>query len=322
MEETYGLVADVGGTNIRVALIDLDSGKQGQVYTYLCKEFATLGDAIRQFLQEVNRQVHHACIDVACPVDEDHIELTNNHWAFSIRELRRELDLESLHVINDYTAIAMAIPGLGLDQKIKIGDGESLEKMPIAVCGPGTGLGVAFLKNYENQWVCLEGEGGHVDFAPHNEMEIFLLNRLLQSYTHVSSERFITGPGLVNIYQSVKEYFKEEAEDLTPAEISAKAVTGEDYRCRESLQIFCELLGSFAGNLALTIWASGGVYIAGGIAPRIVDFIKESGFRNRFEEKGRFKEKIKKIPTYIVTESQPGLLGAGAYLLQKLQRQV
>jgi glucokinase len=318
MTASFGLVADVGGTNIRLSLVSLVTGELDEIKSYLCKDFPTILDVFREYLSGKDVKVQHGCIDVACPVDDDLVELTNNHWKFSKEGLCRDLALETLHVINDYTAIAMSIPGLGSRQRIKIGGGEPVEKGSIAVFGPGTGLGVAFLKLFNQQWVCFEGEGGHVDFAPHSELEDFMLNRLRKGHQHVSSERFMAGPGLIHIYQSIMAFHGETPEELVPAEITRRAVEGKDKRCQETLSLFCEMLGSFAGNLALTIWASGGVYIAGGIAPRITEFIGRSGFRDRFEAKGRFKDKIKSIPTYIITEPQPGLLGTAAYLMQMI----
>jgi glucokinase len=314
---TLGLVADVGGTNIRLASVDLKTGAIGSVRSYLCTDYPTIITVLEEFLKHVKAPIRHACIAVACPVDNDWVELTNNKWRFSVTDLRKLLGFQSLEMINDYTAIAMAVPKLKANQKIQIGRGEAIPGKPIAVCGPGTGLGVAFLKCHNDQWVCLDGEGGHVDFAPQSDFEDFILEKARQQYSHVSAERFITGPGLVNIYRGIKSYYDENPEDLDPKEITRRAIAGQDPRCREVLDLFCRMLGAFAGNLAITVWAAGGVYIAGGIAPNLVNYIAESNFRARFESKGRFTEHMKKIPTYVITDSQPGIIGAAAYLTQK-----
>lgn len=317
--ESYGLVADVGGTNIRLACVDLETGQIGHVHSYLCADYQSIRDVISDFQLQITPDITHACIDVACPVDDDRIELTNNHWWFSVSELKDQFQLASLEVINDYTAIAMSIPQLKASQKTKIGRGEPVPDMPMAVCGPGTGLGVSFLKKHQNDWVCLHGEGGHVDFAPQGDLEDFILKEMRKQTSHVSAERLITGPGLINLYRCIKAYYEEEPEDLTPEDITRLAIQDNDTRCREVLDLFCRLLGAFAGNLALTVWAMGGVYIAGGIAPSIVETIAASNFRARFEAKGRFTDKMKQIPTYIITEQHPGMIGSAAYLMQTLK---
>lgn len=316
--KTYGLIADIGGTNIRLATVDSESGEMGAIRSYLCRDYLTIVQVLQEFIETEQKTVKHACLDVACPVDQDWIALTNNHWQFSVSDTRKELGLENLFMINDYTAIALAIPSLDETQKEKIGGGESEPDKAIAVCGPGTGLGVAFLKPYRGQWICLDGEGGHVDFAPQNDLEDFLLKRMRSRFDHVSAERFITGPGLVNLYEGIKDFYSETPETLNPSQISQRAADGSDRCCKEALEVFCQVLGAFAGNLALTAWASGGVYVAGGIAPRMIGFIHQSGFRARFEAKGRFHGSIKRIPTYIITEPEPGLLGSKVYLKQAL----
>lgn len=314
----HQLVADVGGTNIRLALINPDSGKITAVRKYLCSDYANITDVVERYLEQVNAEPKSACFAIASPVDDDWISMTNHHWRFSVEETRKYLGFQKFSVINDYTAIAMAVPRLEEHQKHKIGQGAAIPDKPIAVCGPGTGLGVALLVYHEHQWICLDGEGGHVDFAPQNELEDFLQQFLRKSYGHVSAERVLTGPGLVNIYRGIKTYCNEEAEKLKPADITRRAVEGNDERCSETLQTFCSILGSFAGNLAITAWTTGGVYIAGGIAPKMTDLIAGSNFRKRFEAKGRFQSDMGKIPTYIITEEQPGLIGAAETLIQQM----
>ena len=313
----YGLVADVGGTNIRLACIDMKTGDIKKIHKYLCADYTTIRDVISDFQLQFTPDISHACIAVACPVDSDQINLTNNQWSFSVSELKQQFAFESLHMINDYTAIAMSVPKLKASQLAKIGRGEHIPDRPIAVCGPGTGLGVAFLKKHGDDWVCLDGEGGHVDFASQSSLEDYILEKMRQQYSHVSAERFISGPGIRNIYECIKRYYNEEPEQIEPAEITRRAIEGEDSRCREVLDKFCRLLGAFAGNLAISIWAEGGVYLAGGIVPSLTTYIEESNFRARFEAKGRFTEKMKAIPTYIITEPQPGIIGAASLLMQR-----
>lgn len=317
--ENWGLVADVGGTNIRLALIELNSEKIVNLRSFLCADYGSITDVIKDFLTSATTKVNHACIAIAGVVERDWISMTNHQWEFSISQAREDLDLKNLYLINDYTGISMAIPRLNENNKVKIGDGVPQDKKPIAVFGPGTGLGVSHLICHENQWISIDGEGGHVDYAAQDDLEDHLIQFLRQRFDNVSAEMLISGPGLVNIYNGVKSLHKETTENLTPKEITTRALKKTDPCCQEVLRVFCGMMGSFAGNLALNLGTFGGVYLAGGIVPRIVDYLAVSDFRKRFETKGRFSDYLKKIPTYVITEPQPGLIGAGAYLAQMLR---
>jgi glucokinase len=263
----------------------------------------------------------HACLAIACPTDHDLISMTNLPWQFSQKELQEKLNFKSLTFINDYTAIAMAIPLLNDEQKIKIGGGEAIDNKPISVCGPGTGLGVATLVPLDNKWHCISGEGGHMDYAPVDSTEVRILQYLQAIKGRVSYEQLLSGYGLEQIHQAITANqspgsVSKDTKPLTAAEISEKALSNECTICFQALALFCNVLGSFAGNLALLSNSTGGVYIAGGIVPRFIKFFKVSGFRERFEAKGRLSHIPKHTPTYIITEMQPGLLGASAYLNQ------
>jgi len=319
--QQINLVADIGGTNIRLAITE--NNEITEIISYQCADFPSLIDVIRHYLKEkqLRNANINACLAIACPTDDDLISMTNLPWQFSQKELKSSLNLNSLTLINDYTAIAMAIPLLTDSQKIKIGSGESLPENPIAVCGPGTGLGVANLINIENRWHCIGGEGGHIDFAPVDELDIKILQHLKTFKKRVSYEQLLSGYGLEQIYQALvainhKESSAPTDTELTAKDISSQALKGSCTICEQALSQFCKVLGSFAGNLALTTGSIGGVYIAGGIVPRFVDYVNNSGFRERFENKGRMSYLNKKTPTYIITESQPGLIGAAAYLNQ------
>ena len=219
----------------------------------------------------------------------------------------------------------MAIPFLAVIQKVKIGGGNTVSNKVISVCGPGTGLGVASLipivTNENVKWHCVSGEGGHVDFAPVDDIELKIFNYLKHSKKRISYEQLLSGYGLEQIYQALLFINGSSLEcskkDMLSAEIiSQKAVSGNCDLCVKALSQFCKVLGSFAGNLALLSSSLGGVYIAGGIVPNFIEFIKTSDFRIRFEDKGRLSGITKQAPTYIITEPQPGLLGASAYLNQ------
>ena len=208
------------------------------------------------------------------------------------------------------------------EQKVQIGEGEVLANKPISICGPGTGLGVAnVIPVAEQQWQALGGEGGHVDFAPIDKTEIEILEFLLDKYQHVSYEQLLSGLGIEQIYQALNQIEQAGLPNLSAKDISEKALTNSCVLCEKTLAQFCKILGSFAGNLALTFASFGGVYIAGGIVPRFIEYFKQSEFRSRFESKGRITFN-RMIPTFVITESQPGILGASAYLRQhNLQHQ-
>jgi glucokinase len=318
--QSINLVADIGGTNIRLAITK--NNNITDIITYQCADFPSLIDVIRHYIEE--RQLTdasiNACLAIACPTDDDLISMTNLPWQFSQKELKKALKLNDLILINDYTAIAMAIPMLNDQQKVKIGGGEAIARKPIAVCGPGTGLGVANLIPVDNNWHCLSGEGGHTDFAPVDELDIKILQYLKKSKKRVSYEQLLSGYGLVQIYQALLDINKDEtttySSQLAAKDISTQALDGNCRLCQQALTQFCKVLGSFAGNLALTTASLGGVYIAGGIVPRFIEYVQNSEFRTRFETKGRMSHLNQQTPTYVITESQPGLIGAAAYLHQ------
>jgi len=329
-QSVVNLIADIGGTNIRIAQASNDTENYiSHIETYQCAKFDSLADVLALYIenQSLKGQTINACLAIACPVDNDLISMTNLPWEFSQQALKASLSLNSLTFINDYTAIAMAIPLLSEQQKVKIGGGEAVTGKPISVCGPGTGLGVANLVPItigdKEQWHCVSGEGGHVDFAPVGEQEIAVLRYLNSIMARVSYEQLLSGYGLEQIYQALSsldennEIMPTTVTKLTAQEVSTKGLENSCPVCRRALLLFCETLGSFAGNLALILNSQGGVYIAGGIVPRFIDFLKTTQFRKRFETKGRLSGITEQAPTYVITEQQPGLLGAAALLLQK-----
>ena len=317
MAQEYGLVADVGGTNIRLQLVDLGTGMSSQLRKYLCADYPTIVAAIDTYLADCgNPNVVTGCVAIACPTNDDWIAMTNHSWAFSRQVTQQQLGWRSFHVINDYTAIAMSLPHLDAAQAIQIGGDNPINGAPIAVLGPGTGLGVAHLVQHQGKWMALPGEGGHVDFAPNCEDEIAILRFLQKRYAHVSVEQLLSGPGLVQIYEAKADAAGESPRLKVPAEITEAALNKSCPMAEAALASFCRILGSFAGNLALTLGTFGGVFIAGGIVPRFIAYLMNSEFRTRFEAKGRFTAFNSRVPTFVVTEEQPGLIGATAYLLQ------
>ena len=312
------LVADVGGTNIRLAIANLEDLSIRSVLTYQCADFKNIDGAIKQYQQDSGESFELACIDVATAVVGDQVNLTNNHWSFSQETLKSQFDLTKLYVINDFTAIAMSVPHIRDDKKVQIGGQDAEPNKPIAIYGAGTGLGVAHMVHTGEKWLALSGEGGHVDFAPIDQDEINVLQQLQKKYKRVSTEQLLSGLGLVQIYQSLCAVEGIQAQQYKPADITQNALGDRDPMAVKTLQIFCRILGSFGGNLALTLTTFGGVYIAGGIVPRFIDYLKDSDFRQRFDAKGRFGKVVETIPVYVVTEEQPGLIGCAAYLQQEL----
>jgi glucokinase len=319
---TVNLIADIGGTNIRIAIADKNATQKfTQTETFRCADFSSLSEVLSLYIKNhhiENSQIN-ACLAIACPTDNDCITMTNLPWKFSQKALKESLNLASLTFINDYTAIALSVPLLTDSEKVKIGGGEENLKLPIAVCGPGTGLGVAHLvpvlASGKNQWHCYSGEGGHVDFAAIDETDIHILKFLNSIKKRVSYEQLLSGYGLEQIYQALAQ--TKEQTKLSAETISKQALNNSCELSKQALSHFCKVLGSFAGNLALTMNAQGGVYIAGGIVPRFIDFLQQSEFRAMFEAKGRLSSIPKQTPSYVITAEQPGLLGAAAYLFRE-----
>lgn len=312
------VVADVGGTNIRLAVLDLSNGSLSMLREYPCAQFITLDAALVQYFSSLSNPVSHLCIGIACPVENDLISMTNFSWTFSKKALQQKLSLEQLFIINDYTAMSLAVPFLDPSQKIQIGGGEVVVDAVKAIFGPGTGLGVAHLIKQGDKWVSFDGEGGHVSFSPNTRQQADVLLLLQEQFGHVSAERLLSGQGLVNIYHALCRLAGKQPIFFEAADISTAAVQHESELAEQTLTLFCQAMGSFAGNLALNLKCRGGVYIAGGIVPRFVEFFQNSEFRSFFEAKGRFNTYLQGIPCYLITHDNPGLLGAAVYLRQEI----
>jgi glucokinase len=304
------LIADIGGTNARFALVREDARPYAE-RVLACLDYPTLKTAIAAYLRNVpESHPKQAALAVAMPITGDQVTFTNNpRWSFSIRELREALGLERLLLVNDFTALALVLPYLEAQELRQTGGGAAVAEAAIGLLGPGTGLGVSGLVWSDVRWIPLQSEGGHVAFAPTTEREWKIICLLREQFGHVSAERLLSGPGLVNIYRAVAVLEGAVAEGLSPAQVTERALARRCPLCVETLEIFCAGLGSVAGNLAITLGAKGGVYIGGGIVPRLGDFFEKSAFRTRFEEMGRFKSYMAGIPTYVITAVNPALRG-------------
>lgn len=317
----YALVTDIGGTNARFALYDLTTNKLSAITKVLISKDDDLLVLIKNYLANQSISVDMACIAIACPIDDtDMVNMTNNNLSFSRSALIKALNLKQLEVINDFTAVSTSIPQLTDKDLVKIGGDDADLNYPIAIYGAGTGLGVSHLIKVNQNWISLSGEGGHTELPMTNEKEDRLLAELRKKFGRVSSERFLSGNGIVNIYQALLNINNQPIEEITPDVIVKKALSNSCPLCLETLTYFCTFMGRFGGNLALTLNTQGGVYIAGGIVPRFIEFFKSSPFRHAFENKGRMSYLVKKIPVYVITHEDPGLLGAGVYLQNSLNK--
>ena len=308
------LIADIGGTNARFALADSDQRISAE-RVLRCADYSDLVQAAAAYLHDMpGPRPRRAAVAVATPVTGDWIQFTNSPWSFSTEAVRRALGLERLLILNDFTALARALPLLEPDERRAVGGGIAVAEAPIGLIGPGTGLGVSGLVWSGSHWIPLQTEGGHVTFSACDEREWAIRQILRRRFGHVSPERLLAGPGWVEVYTALAELEGWKAEDLTPGEITRRALAGTCPHCLEVQELFCAALGTAAGNLAITLGARGGVYIGGGIVPRLGDFFDRSAFRARFEAKGRFSDYLAAIPTWVITAAHPALRGAAAAL--------
>ena len=263
-------------------------------------------------------RVGHAAVAIANPVDGDLVRMTNHHWQFSIEALRREAGFETLLVVNDFYALARALPHLPQADKVQVGGGSARPGAPLGLLGAGTGLGVSGLIPAGTSWAALRSEGGHVSFSPADELEVAILQYAWRDFAHVSAERFLSGAGVELIHRALSHVQGLAPATVSAPEISRRALAGECALSNQVLDVFCGMLGTVAGNLAVTLGAQGGIYIGGGIVPRLGARFAGSPFRRRFEQKGRFEAWLAEVPTYVITAEYPAFLGVSAILADKL----
>lgn len=315
------LIADIGGTNARFALTDPTAPTPQLLHAQSLEnaDFASLQHAAEHYLESVGAQPRRAAIALACPVNTDEIRLTNRAWSFSRNELRQSLGLDELLLLNDFGAVAWAVPALQAGDRIALyGPMDTPLHGPVSVLGPGTGFGVGLLVGSEAVgWHPVETEGGHVSFAPLGDEEHAIARWLTAQHGRTSYERVLSGNGLARI-DAVLRGVASAGGDAPPvvrdpAEIVARALQGHDVAARRALARFCAILGSVAGDVAL-VHGARTVMIAGGIVPRFVPFLRSSAFRERFLAKGRFAAYLESVAIQVVTHPNPGLLGAAVAL--------
>ena len=312
------LIGDIGGTNARFAIANDDVPGFTYEQTYQCADFATVIDAIRHYLdQTALPSPKTICLAVAGPVVDEQVKLTNNPWMISASELRQAFELESVRLLNDFEAIAYSVPYISVEEMLPVGNLKpgllDSAHFTVAVLGPGTGLGAVGLRKYEEHYIAIVSEASHGGFAPETEEQVEILKVLRDRFGRVSSERLVSGSGLENLYWGLTQINGEKRCQLSAPEIVQASLDESDVLASKAIDLFYEILGQVAGDLALTLGANDGIYIAGGITQRYPQLLVNSRFRNGFESKGRHRVLMERIPTQLIMHKQPGLLGASSY---------
>lgn len=308
MSNSTRLIADIGATNARFATVTAGKWRVATLATADYADTAALVSAACAALAMAESA--DCCIAIAGPVVDGEGSITNGRLHFSTNELAAQLGCEVL-LVNDFHAQAMALPHLTSLQQL---GGSVLDTGTRVVLGPGSGLGVGVLLSLDGRWRVLPSEAGHADLAPGGMLELEVMSLLHQQSDQVCWETVLSGPGLINLYQAVSAIWGSKPKPLTAEQISELGREAADPVCHQTLEMFLGWLGSAAGNLALTFCARGGVYIAGGIVPKLGDIIADSPLRRRFDERAVLGDYVREIPVYVVTEQHPGLRGALACL--------
>jgi glucokinase len=327
MDKTLVLAGDVGGTKTNMGLFFKEKERMVStvIETFSSANSPDLEHIIRQFLEIYPVSVTRACFGVAGPVMNGMSKTTNLPWNVSEDRIKKQFQFHHVKLVNDLTATAMAIPLLKKDEFFPMNQVDSKKDQNLALIAPGTGLGKAMLVHQNGRYVPVPSEGGHADFAPNNELEMKLWRYLHRHYGHVSIERVVSGSGLVNIYHWLKdsnriaepEWLSQKLKENDPAKvITDVALAGKDPGCVKALNMFVSIFGAVAGNLALTGVTSGGVYLGGGIPPKILSKLKEGIFMKAFLNKGRFKAFLEQIPVKVILNDKAALIGAAYCAIQ------
>lgn len=303
------LIADIGATNSRCALID-DRGRQLAVEIFENARFTGIDALLETYLEHrrATDRPKRAALAVAAPIFGDEVRMLNIAWRFSQAALAERLQLGQLIVVNDFAAVAWALPDFGSRDLVQIGRGKPRPHSALATLGPGSGLGVASIVPARDDWTVVSGEGGHVTLPAATAEEAAVIGRLRDLHGHCSAERVLSGPGLVSLYETLAAIAGRPVTEITPPDVTGLAAAGEPLATK-TVGMFLGLLGNVAGNLALTVGAHGGVFVAGGIVPRLIETLERSQFRERFEAKGRYRHYLERIPTYVITARLPALRG-------------
>ena len=320
------LVADIGGTNVRFGLVAPGGRAAQDIRRLRCASFAGPAEAAQHYLSQLSaergaefRAPRWAAFAVATAVGDGRIELTNSAWAFTRAEVEEALGLDRLLLLNDFEALALSLPGLSASQ-LRCHGAMPAARGTLAVLGPGTGLGVGGLVETGNGWRAIAGEGGHATLAAVDDFEDQILRLVRSEFGHVSAERLLSGIGLPVLHAAVARLRGLPFEPLSAEQIGQRGAEGADPACEATLSTFCAMLGSFAGNLALSFGSRGGLYIGGGVVPHFADYFFASRFRERFEAKGRFRAYLEAVPTALIIEPHAALSGAAAAIESEQSR--
>ena len=314
MSQNTALVADIGGTNARFAIADLDGPTVPHFDTLSAARFRSLPEAAAAYLRNTGAKPKHAAFAVAGPVTGDRATITNLRWSMTTQELREATGADSVLLVNDFEAMALSVPLLSGGDLKQIGGAAPVERATKAVVGPGTGLGVGGIVWSSTRWMPIPGEGGHTTFAVESIEEFQILERLHEGLDHFSNERVLSGPGIINLYAAFAAYRGVKAPVLEASEVTRRGLFKEDPIAVEALDFFVKALGRVAGDTALTLGAQGGVYLGGGIPPKIQDALAGPAFRHAFEQKGRLTPFLKPIPVFVILARDAGLRGTAVAL--------
>ena len=302
------IIADIGATNSRCALVSPPSYQRTSVRHYRNEAAGSLQNILATYIAETKAQPTACAIAVAAPIHGDDIQMCNRDWRFSRKEISDQLGVDRTEIINDFHAIAYALPHFGESDRIEIGNATQYRSGNIAALGPGSGLGMSAWINSAPGGAAMSGEGGHITVSGRTEDEDIIIARLRDRFGHCSAERVLSGPGLIALHNAMHDIEVTASEEIT--------TNTEDPLCAATLKQFFRFLGSAAADLALITGAFGGVYIAGGIVPSCIDQIQESDFRARFDDKNRYHDYMRAIPTWVITDPMPGLTGLSVFVRQ------
>jgi glucokinase len=316
------LAGDVGGTNARLAIVEVDGtdARIAREERYASRDYPGLGPIVREFCADAERP-DRAAFGIACPVVGDECRATNLPWTVNRAELARAIGIPRTAILNDFSAIGYGLALLDEDNTVTLQAGRPASHAPIALIGAGTGLGMGYLLWNGTRYEVYASEGGHVDLAAHDEIEFGLVRSLMERYGHASVERLLSGPGIESAYHYLAAAGVAQPQPAVAAEmdhgdgaavITGRALAGSDPLCVRTMELFVSALGAVAGDLALTMLATGGVYVGGGIAPQIVELLRQDRFLAAFHGKGRLGDLLRRIPVCVITNENVGLLGAAA----------
>jgi glucokinase len=314
MDDNITLLADIGATNARFAL-SVNHSCPDHLQVLQCADYPTPEDAINDYLEARNIiNLDHVCLAIAGPVINDVVNVTNNHWVLDANKLKARYKLKKILFLNDFEAIAYSIPQLTKEQFLSLSQRQAMvnqnDHFNYLVLGAGSGLGVASLIKREETIFAIVSEGGHANFSPVTEVQIAIFNILRNKHHQISNEMLLSGPGIINIYQSLCEVEGVKQNYTSAQQICEAANKSEDYICTKSLDVFFEILGQVAADLTLTFRSFDGVYIAGGIIQRYSGLITNSRFNECFENKSQHIQLLQNTPRFLITETHPGLMGA------------